>query len=272
MARIHVNGIHIAYEIRGEGPALLLIHGLGSCKEDWEPQIAAFSRRCQVISFDLRGHGQSDKPSGPYSIAQFAADAAGLLRALEIDAAHVVGISLGGAVAFQLALDHPELVQTLTIVNSGPDATVRRLKEKFAVWMRNSIVRRQGMAKLASLIAPQLFPKAENRAERERFIERTSRNDPQAYLHAFAALIGWSVAERIGSISCPVLAIAADKDYTPLSMKEAYVARIPGARLEVVSDARHALPMEKPAEFNAVLERFLAPHLDQASLSVRQPQ
>lgn len=261
MARIAVNGIGIEYEVQGDGPALLLIHGLGSCKEDWEAQAAPFARHCKVVSFDLRGHGQSDKPAGPYSIAQFAADGAALLRGLHIDAAHVVGISLGGAVAFQLALDHPALVKTLTIVNSGPDATVRKFKEKLAIWMRSYIVRRKGMGKLADLIGPRLFPRPENRAERERFIERTARNDPQAYLHAFQALIGWSVSDRIGAIACPVLAIAADRDYTPLSMKEAYVAQIPGAKLEVVSDAHHALPMEKPAQFNAVLERFLAPNL-----------
>ncbi|TCS33723.1 3-oxoadipate enol-lactonase [Paucimonas lemoignei] len=258
MARAHINGIGIDYDMQGEGPPLLFIHGLGSCKEDWEAQVAHFAARFRVISFDLRGHGASDKPAGPYSMAQFANDAAGLLHALQIESAHVVGISLGGAVAFQFAVDYPGLVQSLTIVNSGPDATVRTFKEKLAIWMRNYVVRRKGMAKLAAMIALRLFPKPENRAERERFIERTSRNDPQAYLNAFAALIGWSVAERIGGITCPVLAIAADQDYTPLSMKEAYVARIPGARLEVVNDARHALPMEKPAQFNAVLERFLA--------------
>jgi len=264
MARIEVNGTGIEYEIHGAGPALLLIHGLGSCKEDWEAQREPFAQDYQVLSFDLRGHGASDKPAGPYSIAQFAADAAGLLRTLGIDAAHVVGISLGGAVAFQLALDHPELVRTLTIVNSGPDATVRTFKEKFAVWMRQYVVRRKGMARLAGLIGPHLFPKPENRAERERFIERTSRNDPQAYLHAFRALIGWSVADRLGAIACPVLAIAADQDYTPLSMKQAYVAKIPGARLEVVADARHALPMEKPAQFNTVLKNFLGMHAQAA--------
>lgn len=265
MARIEVNGIGIEYDIHGTGPALLLIHGLGSCKEDWEAQREPFAQGYRVISFDMRGHGASDKPAGHYSIAQFAADAAGLLRALGIDTAHVVGISLGGAVAFQLALDHPELVKTLTIVNSGPDATVRTFKEKLAVWMRRYVVRRKGMAKLASLIGPHLFPRPEHRAVRERFIERTARNDPLAYLQAFDALIGWNVAERVGAIACPVLAIAADQDYTPLSMKEAYVARIPGARLAVVADARHALPMEKPEQFNTVLKNFLDMHAQAVS-------
>ncbi len=260
MARIKVNGIELAYEVSGTGPALLLIHGLGSCMQDWEPQVAAFSREYQVISFDLRGHGQSDKPAGPYSIPMFADDAAGLLQALGITRAHVVGISLGGTIAFQLTLDHSALVKTLTIVNSGPEALVRSLKEKFAVWMRTYVVKRKGMAKLADIVAPRLFPKPEHRAQRDRFIERLSRNDPAAYLHAFQALIGWSVASQIASIGCPVLAIAADQDYTPVSFKEAYIARIPGAKLAVVPDTRHALPMEEPDQFNAVLQKFLAAH------------
>ncbi len=258
MARIKVNGIELAYEVSGDGPALLLIHGLGSSLQDWDAQVATFSGQYRVIRFDLRGHGQSDKPAGPYSMPMFAADAAGLLRELGIDAAHVVGISLGGAIAFQLAVDHPAQVKTLTIVNSGPAALMQSMKEKFAIWLRFFIVRRMGMAKLAKAIGPRLFPQPENQAVCAAFMARMARNDPQAYLHALQALVGWSVAAKIGAIGCPVLAIAADQDYTPLSMKQAFVAQIPGAKLAVVTDSRHALPMEKPAQFNAVLQEFLA--------------
>lgn len=258
MARLQANGIGIEYEIHGEGTPLLFIHGLGSTRRDWDPQMTAFAKNYQVISFDLRGHGESDKPAGPYSIAMFAADAAALLRALNIEAVHVVGISLGGAIAFQLTLDHPDLVRSLTIVNSGPEAIVRGLLQKFGVWLRFQALRKGRIAQLGKAIGMKLFPAPESHAARDGFIERFAHNDPLAYEHSLRALIGWSVAERIGDIKCPVLSIAADKDYTPLSFKEAYVARIPGAKLEVVADSRHALPMEKPAQFNAVLEKFLA--------------
>lgn len=258
MAQLMVNGINLAYEVQGDGPALLFIHGLGSCLQDWEFQAAAFSQRYKVISFDLRGHGQSDKPAGPYSIKLFADDAAALLKALNVASAHVVGISMGGGVAFQLAVDHPELVTTLTIVNSGPEAVIKTFKEKFAIWMRKYVVRKKGMAKLAELIAPRIFPQPENKAIREAFAERLAKNDPTAYLHAIDALVGWSVLPRIGAIACPVLIIAADRDYTPVSFKQAYVGKMPNARLEVVADSHHALPMEKPAAFNAVLDKFLA--------------
>lgn len=257
MARVQVNGTTLEYSTTGTGPALLFIHGLGSCQQDWEQQNAAFSQHYQVITFDLRGHGQSDKPAGPYSIQMFAADAAGVLQALGIRCAHVVGFSLGGAVAFQMALDYPQLVQTLTIVNSGPEAMIRTVKEKLAIWMRFFIIRRFGMAALGKGLGKRLFPQPENEQVRAAFIARLSCNDKQAYQHALRALIGWSVTARLGSISCPMLAIAADQDYTPLSFKEAYVARVPGARLAVVPDARHALPMEKPAQFNAILRNFL---------------
>ncbi|MBI1891911.1 MAG: alpha/beta fold hydrolase [Burkholderiales bacterium] len=265
MAQAHVNGIQLDYTVTGEGPALLLIHGLGSCKEDWEPQVVEFSRHYKVISFDLRGHGKSDKPEGPYNMQMFATDAAGLLKTLNIEAAHVVGISLGGAIAFQFALDHPSLTRTLTVVNSGPEAIVRTFKEKFAIWLRLFMVRRMGPAKLGQLLAKHLFPNPESKAAGEAFAARYAHNDKNAYRHAMLALIGWSVAAKIGTIRNPALIIAADQDYTPLSFKEAFVAKMPGAKLEVVRDARHALPMEKPAAFNAVLAQFLAMHTTQAA-------
>src|SRR5215471_21288766 len=101
MPQIVANQINLYYEINGAGQPLVLIHGLGSSLRDWEPQVAELCKTFQVITFDLRGHGRSDKPAGPYSIEQFAADLAGLLGALGVGSAHVAGISLGGAVGFQ---------------------------------------------------------------------------------------------------------------------------------------------------------------------------
>src|SRR5579862_3087511 len=114
------NHIKLHHEIVGKGPSLVFIHGLGSSTRDWEFQIPEFAKSYQVITFDLRGHGQSDKPDVPYTIPMFAADTAGLLSSLGVERAHLVGISLGGAVAFQFALDYPDLLRTLTIVNSAP--------------------------------------------------------------------------------------------------------------------------------------------------------
>src|SRR4051794_33568535 len=117
---MEMNQINLNYTLTGHGEALVFVHGLGSSARDWEPQVTEFSRSYQVLAVDMRGHGQSDKPGGPYTISMLADDLAGLLNHLGIPAAHIVELSLGGMVALQFALASPALVKTLTVVNSGP--------------------------------------------------------------------------------------------------------------------------------------------------------
>jgi 3-oxoadipate enol-lactonase len=107
MPRIRVHDIELYYEDVGQGPVLLLIHGLGSSIRDWEKQIVDLSQHFRVIMFDVRGHGRSDKPPGPYSIPLFATDTAELLKSLGIGSAHVVGISMGGMITLPFFLYLP---------------------------------------------------------------------------------------------------------------------------------------------------------------------
>jgi pimeloyl-ACP methyl ester carboxylesterase len=260
MPKIQSNGINLYYEIHGEGQPLVLIHGLGSSTRDWEYQVQEFSKAYKVITFDLRGHGQSDKPAGPYSMSMFAADTIGLLRGLGIDRAHVVGLSLGGGVAFQLAVDAPQMLKTLTIVNSTPELIVRSFKDRLMVWQRIAIVKLLGMRKMGEVLSKRLFIKPEHDALRQIFVTRWAENDQRAYLDAMRALVGWSVTAQIGSIQCPTLVISADQDYSPVPVKEEYTAKIPGAQLVVIPDSRHATPVEHPEQFNLVLQKFLAEH------------
>src|SRR5215213_5360474 len=109
MAMITLNGIDVFYEKRGQGDPVLLVHGLGSSTEDWEAQVDALAHEFTVITYDVRGHGRTAKPATSYSVAQFAADAAALVCALGLGPVHVVGLSMGGMIAFQLAADHPDL-------------------------------------------------------------------------------------------------------------------------------------------------------------------
>src|SRR5947207_2466572 len=117
MPTIQANGVDLYYEVHGSGEPVLLIHGLGSSTRDWAPQVPALSQRFQVIAFDVRGHGRSAKPKQRYSVKLFAADTAALIRTLDIAPAHVIGISMGGMIAFQLAVEAPQLVRSLVIVN-----------------------------------------------------------------------------------------------------------------------------------------------------------
>jgi pimeloyl-ACP methyl ester carboxylesterase len=257
MTKLRGRDIDLYYEIIGQGDPIVFIHGLGSSTRDWEYQIEYFSKRYQIVIFDIRGHGKSDKPAGPYSIHLFARDTAELIKALDIVPSHVVGISLGGMIALQLAANEPELVRSLVVVNSGSEMVVRTMKERLAVLQRFIIVRLLGMRKMGEVLGDRLFPKQEQRELRRTFADRWAENDPRAYREALRAIIGWSLTEQLHRIECPTLVVAAEDDYTPMEAKMPLVNGIKQAELVVIENSRHGTPVDQPEEFNKVLSTFL---------------
>lgn len=257
MPTLQTNGIELYFEIVGQGEPVLLLHGLGSRGEDWAFQVPEFSRSFQVITADMRGHGRTAKPPGPYSLPQMAADVVGLLDGLGIESTHIVGLSMGGMIAFQIAVDHPERVRSMVIVNSGPALVPRTAAEWLKVKQRLILARMFGPAQTGKFLSTRLFPKPDQSALRDRLIELWAENDKDAYLASIHALVGWSVLERIPEIGCPVLVISGDRDYTPLSRKAEYTALIPDARLVVIEDSGHATPIDQPDKFNACVLEFL---------------
>ena len=254
-----VNGIQLYYETYGSAdkPTLLLVHGLGSSSRDWELQIPYFEADYHVLAVDVRGHGQSEKPKEAYTLSQFALDIVVHLDALKLDKVHLVGISMGGMIAFQMAVDFPERLHSVTIVNATASLVPKTLGEKVQIWMRFWIVHLLGMKKMGEVLAKRLFVYPQQEELRQMFIERWAENDPKAYLNAMRALVGWNVEDSIAKIATPTLLLASDEDYTPLALKEDIVARMPNAELIVVDDARHALPIEHPEKFNDMLGAFL---------------
>ena len=273
MAIARIRDLDVHYEITApeRGNPVLCIHGLGSSTDDWQPQLAALARSHTVITYDVRGHGKTSKPRGRYTVKQFAEDAAALIEHLEPGPVHVMGISMGGMIAFQLALDSPQLVRSLVIVNSGPEMVLRTWKQRIAIYQRFVIVRLMGMRKMGQVLASALLPKPEHAAKRATFIDHWARNEPAAYLRSLRALIGWSVSDRLGAIHCPTLIVSADQDYTPLAYKEYYTKLIPGAKLAVVEDSRHILPIERPDEFNRIVIDFLDEGVKAESTSMPRP-
>ena len=257
MATIQINDIDLYYESTGEGQPLLLIHGLGSSTRNWELQVGYFAEKYRVITFDLRGHGRSSKPPGPYSMGLFAEDTARLMQGLGIPAAHVAGISMGGMIAFELAVRFPGMLKSLVIVNSYPEMRVETAREHIEKWQRLLILKLLGVRKMGQVLSKRLFIKPEQAELRHIFVERWAENDKRAYQESLRAIFGWDMEARLGEIRCPVLVIASDGDYMPLEEKRNYVARIPGARLAVIEDARHAVTAEKPEQFNRILDEFL---------------
>lgn len=257
MTMITLDGLQVHYEMYGQGAPVLLIHGLGSSTEDWEPQVDALRGTFTVVTYDVRGHGRTAKPREKYSVKQFAGDAARLIEHLGLGPMHVVGLSMGGMIAFQLATDRPDLARSIVIVNSGPEMILRTWREKFAIYQRSVIVRLMGMKKMGEVLATRLLPAPEHEVLRRTFVERWGRNDPGAYLRALSALVGWSVMSRLPTIQCPVLVVAADQDYTPVEWKRAYTSAMPRATLVVIPDSRHMMPVETPGAFHDVLIPFL---------------
>jgi len=257
MPTMIVDRLNIYFETQGAGEALVFIHGLGSSCQDWNFQTEFFSKKYQVIAFDVRGHGQTDKPRGPYNVPMFSADLAGLLKNLDVRDAHIVGLSMGGWIAFQFAVDFPELVKSLTIVNSWADMRPKNFQDRWMLFRRNVIFRLFSMRKIGETLAEGLFIKPEQAELRQSFVESWAENHKPSYLAAMAAAKGWSVADKLDEITCPTLVISADEDYTPIEAKQNYVDKISNARLAVIDDSRHATPVEKPDVFNAVLSAFL---------------
>ncbi|MBV1859591.1 MAG: alpha/beta hydrolase [Nannocystaceae bacterium] len=243
---------------------VLLLHGLGSSSADWEDQLPALTPTFDVVTCDLRGHGRSRaQPCAETSIAEMAEDVAGLLRTLSLrdgrapTPTHIVGLSMGGMVGLQLALDAPELARSLVLVNATAQARPRTLRQRLLVWQRKALVRVLGMRVLAKVLAARLFPKPEQALHRARLRRRWPENDTRAYLGAVDAITRWSVTSRLEEVACEVLLVAGDRDYTPVATKHALAATLPSARVCVIPDSGHATPIDQATAFNTELLQFL---------------
>lgn len=259
MPKIEVNNINLFYKIKGQGEPVLFLHGLGSSTIDWEHQIPYFAKNYQTITVDTRGHGQSDKPSSPYSIALFTEDIAKFIQssAIETQRVHIVGISMGGMVALQLAVSYPELVKSIVVVNSGADFTLKNLSIKYQYLKRNIIVKLVGMRKMGEVLANKLFPDEQFAETRELFANRWATNDKKAYLNSMRAIVNWTVEDKLDKITCPTLILAADQDYSPIEQKKALAKAIENAELVIISNSRHATPIDQKDKFNNTVGEFL---------------
>ncbi|HST28965.1 MAG TPA: alpha/beta hydrolase [Rudaea sp.] len=252
-----VNGASIYYECEGSGPPLLMIHGLGSSGDDWAFQREEFARHFTLILPDLRGSGRSAKPPDPYSIAQFAVDLWALLDALGIESTHLLGFSLGGAVAQEMALAQPARVDKLVLCNALANYRTDTPRKWLEARMQVMLVHLLGLRRTAKLIADRLFPHEDQAPKRQRVIDVVGANPKAAYLATIRALIGWSALDRIHAIACPVLILAAEFDYTPLADKRAEAARFPQMEFVVIEGSRHGTPFDAIERFNACVLDFL---------------
>lgn len=255
------NGVTIHYEEHNPAgsPAVLLLHGLGSAGADWIMQFPPLvTAGLRVLAADLRGFGQSPWPGGT-SVPAMAEDMALLLRELEAAPAHVVGISMGGTVALQLALEHAELVRRLVLVNTFARLRPQGLGSYLYFPLRMVLLHTLGLETQARVVTQRIFPHPDQKDLREELYDRIVSTDIHAYRASMRALARFNAEDRLGEINAPTLIVTGDQDTTvPPPVQRRLVEGIPGARQVVVPEAGHAVIVDHPDEFNQTLLSFLA--------------
>ena len=259
MPVVPVNDVNIHYRIHGggEGEPIVFIHGLGSSGNEWMYQLPDFEPAYKVITLSLRGHGESDKPEGPHSIKQYARDVAGLLEQLGIERCALLGFSLGGAVAYQMAVDNPHSATKLVVVNSLASFELDHWRKYFAVFMRVGMTKLFGMQRMARFAAKRMFPAPDQAHLRHRMISRHKDNDRASYLAALNALVGWSVRDQLSSIQLPTLIVASENDFITLGDKRIDADQIPNARIAFIPDSHHGPQFDQSELFNEIVLDFL---------------
>ena len=266
MPRARVNDIDLYYQVHGQGHPLLLIQGFGGGHEGWFFQTRAFKKHYQVIVFDNRGIGRTDRSPAPYTIKTMADDAIGLLNHLGIDSAHVLGMSLGGMVAQEVAISYPERVRKLVLVCTSPgegeitDIDPEMLK---AIGIKEGSsqpdLRSVDFHKTVSAIVSLAFNKRLYRMVLVPLSKyHLKRVGVEGHLEQMEAVVGHSTLDRLHLIEAPTLVITGTEDRIVLPRSSEEIAsRIPNARLVKVEGGSHAFFMEMRGRFNREILDFL---------------
>jgi 3-oxoadipate enol-lactonase len=253
-------GTQIYWEEHGAGDPLLLIMGLGATLEWWNRLVPILSSRYRTIVYDNRGVGRSDVPAGPYLIPQMAEDAVAVMDAAGIASAHVFGASMGGMIAQELALNHPDRVRSLILgcTACGGSHVVPAAKEvAIALGARSTMTREQAMWAMAPYIFDAGTPReriAEDIAVR---LGATVSND--GYFAQLAGIRAWSgTHERLAGLKMPVLVIHGETDQlVPAENGRIVAAAIPGSRLVMIPRASHIFFTDQFEASSAALLSFL---------------
>lgn len=274
MGVLRVDGARLYYQHAGAGDPLVLLHGLGASSADWEYQVPELSRHFRVIVPDFRGHGASDR-AGDYCVERFARDTWRLLDRLKARAPVLVGHSMGGAVAMQMALDRPGAVPRLVLANTLPSFLTDTPGKRAMLWVRLLLMGLLGPRRMSQIMTHRLYPHPHQAKLRAKMARRNARHDRNVYLATIRALTRWSVRDRVGELAMPVLVIASEHDYFEGPEVLRFLAALPDGRLRTFAGARHGLPLEQPERFNAAVLEFLRPAaaapLRDASAPARAP-
>ncbi len=260
MPKITANGIEIYYELHGppDGEVLVLSNGVLMSTASWVYQVPALSRHCRLLLYDCRGMWQSEHPPGPYSMALHAGDLAALLDALDIDRAHIAGISYGGEISMHFALQYPQRTCSLTVA-SAVSYLDPLLQAMTASWIAAAQAGDPDL--LFSVTVPLNFSAAwiaANAAALEAARARYRTLDMTAFLALLDCFARLDVTADLPRITAPTLVIVGEQDILkPRRYAELIQRQIPNASLVVVPNAGHAVCWEQPGLFNSLLLGFV---------------
>jgi pimeloyl-ACP methyl ester carboxylesterase len=267
IAKIEVGNLAVAVDDAGDGPPVVLLHGLACGKRMWFHQTLALRNRCRVIAYDQRGHGLSDAPAvaTDYSAGHLARDLVGVLDALKIERAAIVGFSLGGGPALALAASKPERVSRLVLadVGAGADDPVK------TEWMARRWVKLIGQGAVDELVCDMLRSElfkvyARRNARRREHMAALIRATP---INGLRFTLSEVLAKRkslfrltglLKSVRVPTLVVVGQYNYVCSKAARLLAQTIPNASLKIIEDSGHMSPLEQPAAFSAALMEFLA--------------
>jgi 3-oxoadipate enol-lactonase len=243
----------------GGHPVVLLLHGLGADANSWALQLPPLTGAgFRPIATDTPGFGESPYDGHGWSIQRMAAENAALLEELQTGPAHVVGLSMGGTIAQQFALDFPQLTRSLVLVSTFPVLRPVTLSGWFYFLKRFILVNTMGLSTQAKVVAQHIFPRPSDGQLREILVKTIARADPRAYRKAMASLGLFNSLKNLGEIKTPTLIVTGGDDTTVTpSRQRLLVDGIPGARHVIIPVAGHAVPVDKAERFNLEVLAFL---------------
>jgi len=257
---IKANGIQMNYEFSGrkDAPVVMLSHSLGSSLVMWDPQMKILEVRFQVLRYDIRGHGKSEAPKGPYTLELLGEDAIALFDALRIDQVHWLGLSMGGMIGQAVALNHPKRLRSLALC----DTAAAIAAEAQTIWQeRLDAVREKGVESQLEPTMERWFTPSFLKMNpptlgviRKQFLA----TPVQAYIGCIEAIRKLNYLDRLPEIKIPTLIMVGEDDPgTPVSASEAMHKKISNSKLVIIKSARHFSNVEQSEVFNTNLLSFL---------------
>lgn len=253
-----VNGLVLHYRLEGEGPPVVFINSLGSDLRIWDAQALGLAPRFQVVRYDKRGHGLSEAPPAPYTLADHTHDLKALLDHLALGPVSLVGISVGGMIALDFARTYPQHTRALVLMDTGA-----RIGSTESWNERIRAIREASLAEVATGVIGRWFTPAffqEKPAEAQGYYHMLSRTPAEGYIGTCAALRDADLRGRLGAVRVPALVLCGAQDpSTPPSLAEALAQEL-GAPLQLIEEAAHLPCLEQPQATLQAIAAFLEVH------------